>query len=43
MGQGISKDGSKSVLLRDVDAQSIATTSGMSKDEVFVVLVLLLS
>ena len=44
MGQSTSKDGSKSVVLRDVDAESIATTSGMSKDEVVnsVVIILLL-
>ena len=40
MGVNASKEeGGKSVVLRDVDAESIASTSGMSKSEVLLLLV----
>ena len=41
MGVNASKEeGGKSVVLRDVDAESIASTSGMSKSEVLLLLLL---
>ena len=36
------EDGGKSVVLRDVDAESIASTSGMTKSEVSQLLLLLM-